>query len=1462
MAEIDRTVFVRVVTLDPVTGTPIPVPDARVTVQHRRTAWFDLTLSQGNPVTDGDGIAEVVLRFEENDEAGLNPYFTLTLPEGLREVSSGELDPTRPSFTLPGAWESRHDNASRIRNLTTDFGDRTTPFTVYMGLGARLNLAYSDFRAATSNPIALPENALELVVIDEDIFFDDTLKGVGYHPRENRIIPFGRSEGDDRNDDRYPYFDRPPTVPYAMALPAAEAALPRAWIDPPGAPLGLIGGGSFEQVGRLATDAHGFVFMVNRAPSHPVIRRFYPDGTLCETIESWREGGSTQHFQQPRGLVVDRDRRLLVADNQSILVFRPHHDKARLDSNGQLPVDAGLYRFSQRWDQWMDFTAALPVSQSFGDPQGLAVLRLPGAGDEYLAVADGGDAGPPVLAPAIHIFRLPVLSTTATTLLHQLSFAPGAGVVPVAVSGDRRGRLLVCSQAQHQVSAWQLTNTSGWNAAPLWTVGGTAGSANTEFNGPVALAVNANHNTVAIADANNNRVQWLNADSGAFLASWTTPYPESAAQPVVPAGIAIDDRSAIYLADGGNQRVVRATPFAASGAPPPTATPPRHELTWLPRTELPHLHQPGYVHLDGQGRLWVSDSGNNRVVAYERQGDGWRSVRVLSGLNGPVGIATSPTGEVFVVESGANQVSQFDPTGDTAASTTPGFNAPQGIAYQLRGAGPVLYVADRGSSQVMRLGADGTPTPLDTAGNALAAPSDLTVDSQGRLYVLDEGNRQILRFDAEDAFDRRIDLSDAALKLPAPAGLSMTPDDRLLVCDRSGNRVVALTLQESSTATTARLDAHWDLQRFLPQGFYRRRIAANSGTAQFGGGLAARPAEEFLGLPAWRVTSGGTLQVAATSGGGLSAAITLAPDDWIFVQNNSAVSASDTLCVVVDPNIYYPELARHLLLAAPSRAVSDSEGLMAIADTGNHRVRLVRHSTTVNGNLFDLGQGLFEGYPDLYLRSHCRSDQRQQAEVKLRVAAGRDTSRFGNADRWQSPTQDAYTADTYTQTNRFTDTTPLKAMAINAVRVMQEVQRWLVHTTRQDSDGQRWGSDGQPDFLGVDVLAVKGSLHHWFANVLSMGADEAGRGHDAWDDSTIAHEMGHWVFDYTPLRRHVEEIKSKYTGGEHFANLLFDQAIAMVEGYGEYIQLFWGSEFAGRDRLRGFPIDEVSTLRRRGSTTRLPLYDQLNRGLEAEGYFANTLWQLHHLVAEPAIGFADSPSYWWSYNSHLSDDQSQRLVELLRLPFRQFPDDNPLWSLSPNLYLFRQILAQARRSQPGFVDAIQQLYEINNQLMPRLRLRRLTGGNPGDPVTMVIAITAGTSADFVVDLRDETDTPLGGYNLLFTVTGGGSIIPITPASEPRRGRRLDSLRHTAERATDAQGEVRFTYQAPASAPATGSVEFQIIYQPHFSTFNNYPLPADSREVMLQKLYLATLHRVAPPDEFGFELKTTVEVQLS
>jgi streptogramin lyase len=1476
MAEVNRTIFVKVVTLDPVSSRPIPVPDVRVKVQHRVPFWFDTTLSQGTPITGSDGITEVVLRFEENDEANLNPYFILTLPEGLREVSSGELDPSRPSFTLPGEWESRHDNQDRIRNLPS-FSDRNQPFTVYIGLAARLHLSYSDFREGRSNPIALPENTVELLLIDEDIFFDDTLKGLGYHRRQNRIIPLGKNEGDDLNEDRYPYFDVAPTVPYVMDLSEAEAAQPRAWIDPPGAPLGILGGGSFGQVGLLAVDAHGFVFMVDPALPHPVIHRFYPDGTLCETIATWQEGGNTQHFQQPRGLTCDRNRRLMVTDGQAVLVFRLNDSQVELSDTRQLPEGAGQYRFSHRWEGW----AGDPIEgdKSFGEPQGIAILPSADGREELLAVADV--RGGVFSAVGVHVF---VFSSSGSlgpeTLGHRVSITLPENGLPTAVAGNQAGQLIVASRSQHRVSSWQL-QTSGIpaTATQIWQVGSTAGNSNSQFDQPVAVAVDGKHGVVYVADANNRRVQLLNEADGAFLATWDNPYPTAPGNPFGPSEIALDPRSEIYLADTGNQRVIRATPYAANGTPLAVGTLPRHVANWTPRSELPHFNQPAYVHLDQQGHLWVSDTGNNRVLNYLANpvtGE-FQLSRTITGLNTPTGIATAPNGEVFIVEHGANQITQLGATDSTSTTTTPNpaLNAPRGIAFAVRPNGPALYVADTGNNRVLRINADGTTASLDNAGvgSALNAPEDVAVDSQGRLIVADTGNNRLVRFNPDDGFDQIIRLNDPSYGLEAPNGLSITPDAQLLITDRRRQRVIELSVLEAGRSVSIGLRRAWDLHRFVPQAIYSSRWSQQHSRVRFASGLRVEAVANYFGSPAWRVVANGNIELLEEST--VRQTIAVKENDVVLVQPGQVVVNQTRIAILSGPTVFNADLARRILLAAPGRAVLSPAGVLAIADTEHHRVRLLRIHTALAANLFDLGLGLFEGNPDIYLRSQSRFDWRQVPDTRLRVAAGPNVTRFGNATEWKTVTQDEYSADTYRYTNTYSDQTTLQARNINALKVMRQVQRWMVHTTRTDVADQRWGGNDGPDFLAAELLDDEDrSYHRFFRDVISLGAGLSGRGHDAWDDSVVAHEMGHWIFDYSLLRPQMEELRSRYPGSEeHFSNYLYEFSIALVEGYAEYIELFWGSQYAPTDRLRGYASFDLNQLtpQRAGLVERPPsqtndlspvdLYHQRNLGLLSEGYFANTLWQIHHAVANPAIRFADSPSYWWPYNSHLSNAQSQRLVVLLRIPFRQFPTSSTAWLNTPTEHLFRQILAQAHSQHPNCVPLIQQIYEINNQLMPQLRLRRLEGGNPGAAVSSSLSLAPEAEVNLVTDLRDATGANLVGHNLMFQLEGGGSLTLVTPAATPNRGSTIaDSFGsgYTDQRPTNAQGEVRFTYRAPAAS--ADPHRLKIAYRPYF-TFGP-PSRDDSREVALQKLYMQALHQVGPTHPLGFEATLTVEVNLS
>src|SRR5262249_27344696 len=145
------------------------------------------------------------------------------------------------------------------------------------------------------------------------------------------------------------------------------------------------------------------------------------------------------------------------------------------------------------------------------------------------------------------------------------------------------------------------------------------------------------------------------------------------------------------------------------------------------------LSGPRGIALDSVGNLWVADAGNNRLLRYPRpvdqpgritpdtvlgQTDFTSSVSAAitaSTLNTPSGVAIGPDGDVFVSDSGNIRVLEFPPDARAGSPAVrvfgqPSFNAgaapspvsaqtlagPQGIAMN----GYTLYVADTSANRV------------------------------------------------------------------------------------------------------------------------------------------------------------------------------------------------------------------------------------------------------------------------------------------------------------------------------------------------------------------------------------------------------------------------------------------------------------------------------------------------------------------------------------------------------------------------------------------------------------------------------------------------------------------------------------------------------------------------------------------------------------------------------------------
>ena len=214
-----------------------------------------------------------------------------------------------------------------------------------------------------------------------------------------------------------------------------------------------------------------------------------------------------------------------------------------------------------------------------------------------------------------------------------------------------------------------------------------------QFDSPVSIAADAAGN-VWVVDMGTSSIKRLGLDGevlGVLGSRGTGP-----GQLTDPRDLAVDAAGNLYIADTGNNRVVK---WDASGRSLKTLGINRMDEAegWLMSGEEPgEFDEPQGVALDGEGNLFVADTGNHRIqkfnpageflLAFGEEGDGAGQFRY------PRLVRTGARGEVFVSDSTEGRLLRFDEEGR--------------FAYQ------VVMPADAG------------------------AVADLAVDEDGRLIVV------------------------------------------------------------------------------------------------------------------------------------------------------------------------------------------------------------------------------------------------------------------------------------------------------------------------------------------------------------------------------------------------------------------------------------------------------------------------------------------------------------------------------------------------------------------------------------------------------------------------------------------------------------------------------------------------------------------------------------------------------
>lgn len=500
----------------------------------------------------------------------------------------------------------------------------------------------------------------------------------------------------------------------------------------------------FSWPSAVTVGSSGAVY-VSESSNHR-IRKIAPDGTVSTLagtgVAGFADGpGQTAQFKGPWGLGVDSDGNLYVADTGNLRI-------RKITPEGLVSTVAG----SGQWG----FADGPGAAARFAGPIGLVVDPL-----KNVFVADQWNN------------RIRRVSPDGTVSTVAGSGDPGyldgpASMAqfsqPTAVGLDAAGNLYVAEGSNsriRKISGGVVSTLAGSGPAPgIGSVDGPKTVA--RFLGPAGIAVGSSGDAY-VADSSSARLRKVTADGTVTTVAGTQPGyqdgPGGTAQFRRPTGVTVSGAAALYVADQGDHRIRKISPDGTVTTLAGTGTAGYRDGGG----SNAQFSSPTGVALDKAGNVLVADRDNNRIRMIAPDGTvatfaGSGETGLLDGpvatarFKSPAAIAVDGDGRVWVADQGNNAVRKIAAGMVTTVAGSAGpFEAPGGLAVD--GAGGV-YVAETRSHLIRKVTPDGNVTVVGGAGTRggndgfgtaarFRMPQGVAVRADGTLLVADTGNNAV-----------------------------------------------------------------------------------------------------------------------------------------------------------------------------------------------------------------------------------------------------------------------------------------------------------------------------------------------------------------------------------------------------------------------------------------------------------------------------------------------------------------------------------------------------------------------------------------------------------------------------------------------------------------------------------------------------------------------------------------------